>query len=112
MHAKPKTHRLTLITLLIFSLLLGGAGLVLAKGASPKKMAAKQQKAAYKLFKQKCLSCHVSVADPERPGKTRDRWSVVVMHMDQHYVKLNDQEAHRIIDLLFAIRKGMEKDPG
>ncbi|MCF8033205.1 MAG: hypothetical protein K9K66_11710 [Desulfarculaceae bacterium] len=75
-------------------------------------MEAKAQMAAYKVFKQKCLACHDNIADPERPGKTRDGWTIVVKYMDDHYVNLNDQEAGQIIGLLYAIRKGEEKEPG
>ena len=28
----------------------------------------KNHAAAYQVYKQKCLDCHVSVADPEKPG--------------------------------------------
>ncbi|MBU4576842.1 MAG: hypothetical protein KUA39_18180, partial [Desulfarculus sp.] len=76
------------------------------------KMAAKEQKAAYDLYQKKCLSCHLSVADPERSGKTRDEWTLVVRYMDKHYVQLTDEEAAKIIDLLYSIRRGLEKEAG
>ena len=90
------------------------AGLALAMSKDLKKgdPDAKAQKAAYALFKQKCLSCHVSVADPERKGKTKDEWLLVVSFMDKHYVELTDAEAARIVELLFALRRGTEKEAG
>lgn len=106
-----KTYRRIVLALLVCGLVLGAAGLVAAK-VGKAEMAAQEQMAAYKLFNQKCLSCHVSVADPERPGKTRDGWTIVVKYMDDHYVNLSDQEAGKIIDLLYAIRRGEEKEPG
>lgn len=92
-------------------LLLGLAGLGVA-GSKAKKMAAQEQKAAYALYQKRCLSCHLSVADPERSGKTRDEWTLVVRYMNKHYVQLTDEEAAKIIDLLYAIRPGLEKEAG
>ena len=111
--SSPRNSLVRLVILLaVCGLLMGSAGLVAAKGASQQKMAADQQMAAYELYQQKCLSCHDSIADPERPGKTRDGWTVVVRYMKDHYVQLSDQQADQIINLLYAIRKGLEKDPG
>ena len=98
-----------LVLALAAALALAGAGLTWAKKPAP---AAQAQKDAYQLYQSKCLDCHVSVADPERPGKTRDSWAVVVKFMDKHYVNLSDAEADKLVDLLFALRKGLEKDPG
>jgi hypothetical protein len=67
---------------------------------------------AYQLIQQKCTGCHVSVADPERPGKTRDEWFAVVRLMSAHGIGLTDQEVEAIVDHLYAVRRGMEKDPG
>lgn len=48
----------------------------------------------------------------QRPGRTRDGGTVVFRYMDKHYVNLNDAEADLIIELLYSLRRGMEKDPG
>lgn len=84
----------------------------LKKGKKTSAAQAQVQMEAYQLYEQKCLGCHVSIADPERPGKTRDGWTVIVKYMDKHYVDLSDAEAQKIIDLLFALRKGLEREPG
>jgi hypothetical protein len=67
---------------------------------------------AYQLIVQKCTGCHVSVVDPERPGKTRDEWYAVVRLMQSHGFKLTDQETELIVDHLYAVRRGIEKTPG
>lgn len=67
---------------------------------------------AYQLIEQKCTGCHVSVVDPERPGKTRDEWYAVVRLMQSHGFKLTDQETELIVDHLYAVRRGIEKTPG
>jgi hypothetical protein len=67
---------------------------------------------ANKLIAQKCTGCHVSVVDPERPGKTRDEWYAVVRLMEAHGFKLTDQETELIVDHLYAVRRGIEKTPG
>jgi hypothetical protein len=52
------------------------AGIVLAvageKTTTPKKKT--DHKKAFAVYKQKCLLCHDSVADPEKPGRTQDEW--------------------------------------
>lgn len=106
-----KTCRRILLTLVACGLVLGAAGLAPAKPGK-RQMAAEEQMAAYQLYQQKCLACHLSVADPERPGKTRDGWTIVVKYMNDHFVSLNDQEAAQIINLLYALRRGLEKEPG
>jgi hypothetical protein len=67
---------------------------------------------AYKLYQAKCLSCHSSVADPEKPGRTRDGWFVVVNMMHKQGLKVTPDESATIVDFLYAIRKGLEKEPG
>lgn len=114
MQALVKPRRLMALALAA-ALLLTAASLALAKSGDAKKkaaMSAQVQMKAYKLYQAKCLSCHVSVADPERVGKTRDGWTVVVRYMNNHYVKLTDDEAQQIINLLYALRRGLEREPG
>ncbi len=67
---------------------------------------------AYKLYQAKCLSCHASVADPEKPGRTRDGWFVVVNMMHKQGLNVTPEESATIVDFLYAVRKGLEKDPG
>lgn len=67
---------------------------------------------AYKLYQAKCLGCHDSVADPEKPGRTRDGWFVVVNLMHKRGVNVTPDEGSMIVDLLFSLRRGIEKDPG
>ncbi len=67
---------------------------------------------AHQLIREKCTGCHVSVVDPERPGKTRDEWYAVVRLMESHGFKLTDQETELIVDHLYAVRRGVEKTPG
>ncbi len=69
-------------------------------------------KEAYDLYENKCLSCHDSVADPEKPGRTRDGWFVVVNLMHKQGLKLTTDESAVIVELLYSIRRGLEKDPG
>lgn len=104
--------RLLMVVLILIAVLgLCGLAWSMVEMKKPKTPAGKQ-KAAYQLFQKKCLSCHVSVADPERPGKTRDEWVVVVKFMDKHFVNLSDAEADLIIDLLYSLRPGVEKEAG
>ena len=67
---------------------------------------------AYQLYKQKCLGCHDSIADPEKPGQTRDEWHIVVNIMHKHGLDLTDEESEQMIDLLYELRRGLEKDAG
>jgi hypothetical protein len=67
---------------------------------------------AFAIYKNKCLSCHDSVADPEKPGHTRDDWFLKVNIMHGYGLDLTDQEAAAIVDLLYDLRKGLEKEAG
>jgi hypothetical protein len=67
---------------------------------------------AFELYKQKCLGCHDSVADPEKPGRTRDDWHLVVNVMHGYGLELTNDESEMIIDLLYDLRKGLEKEAG
>ncbi|MFZ1414581.1 MAG: hypothetical protein WAS73_08400 [Defluviicoccus sp.] len=63
-------------------------------------------------FNKNCTQCHVSVADPERPGKTRDEWYRIVNLMEGHGLVLTQEEADMIVDLLFKLRTGVEDQAG
>ena len=67
---------------------------------------------AYEVFNQKCTGCHASVADPEKPGKTRDDWHLVINVMHGHGLELTPEQSEMIIDLLYDLRTGMEKEAG
>lgn len=67
---------------------------------------------AYALYQNKCLGCHISVADPERSGRTRDDWHLVVQVMHGYGLDLTNSESDMIIDLLYDLRKGIEKEAG
>jgi hypothetical protein len=67
---------------------------------------------AFKVYSQKCNGCHVSVADPEKPGRTRDDWHIVVNVMHDYGLKLTTDESELIIDLLYKLRQGMEREAG
>lgn len=67
---------------------------------------------AFKIYSKNCLGCHDSVADPEKPGRTRDDWHLVVNVMHGYGMGLSDEESEMIIDLLYDLRKGMEREAG
>ncbi len=70
------------------------------------------RKLEYAVFNKNCTQCHVSVADPERPGKTRDEWYRIVNLMQGHGLVLTQEEADMIVDLLFKLRTGIEEQAG
>ncbi len=90
-------------------LMLGSSSVAMQEVKSSKDM---NYPKAYKLYQQKCLECHVSVADPEKPGRTRDGWYLVVNVMHKYGLDLTDDESCTIIDLLYNLRMGIEKEPG
>lgn len=103
------TRGLARVALLLF------AGAILPTSAAAADKPAKPghpSSKAYQLIVKKCTGCHVSVVDPERPGKTRDEWYAVVRVMQVHGFNLTDQETEAIVDHLYAVRRGIEKTPG
>lgn len=66
----------------------------------------------FQLHNKKCLACHVSVADPERAGRTRDDWHMVMNVMHGYGLDLTKQEAEAITDFLYDLRRGIEKEAG
>jgi hypothetical protein len=105
-------------TVLLIGFLSGALGLLVflqnngavAGDASKQKNLDRMQ--AYQVFQQKCLGCHVSVADPEQPGRTRDDWHLVVNVMHGYGLDLTFEQSEMIIDLLYDLRKGLEKEAG
>jgi len=67
---------------------------------------------AYSVYTKNCMDCHDSIADPEKPGKTRDEWHIVVNVMHQYGLGLTTEESEQIVDLLYDLRKGIEKEAG
>ncbi len=67
---------------------------------------------AHKVYQEKCLGCHDSVADPEKQGRTRDDWHLVVGVMHGYGLDLSTEEGELIIDLLYDLRKGLEREAG
>lgn len=109
MRTKPRWSKKVVIpVVLVFAaaciLLFGGPGIA--------EQGAKAQQKAYAVYTQKCLGCHASVADPERPGRTRDDWHLVVHVMHDYGTDMSDQESAMIVDLLYSLRKGMEREAG
>lgn len=87
----------------------GSNSIAMQETKSGKKMTHEK---AYALYQSKCLGCHISVADPEKTGRTRDDWHLVVQVMHQYGLGLTDVESDMIIDLLYDLRKGMEREAG
>lgn len=67
---------------------------------------------AYKVYQKKCVRCHVSVADPEKPGRTRDDWHLIVNVMHDYGLDLTTNQSEQIIDLLYELRRGLEREAG
>jgi hypothetical protein len=67
---------------------------------------------AYQVYQAKCTGCHDSVANPELPGRTRDDWHLVVNVMHGYGLGLTIEESDMIIDLLYDLRKGLEREAG
>ncbi|MDW7646505.1 MAG: hypothetical protein SCI25_15890 [Desulfuromonadales bacterium] len=74
---------------------------------------AKSVKEGYALNNKYCVSCHDSVANPERAGFTRDTWHLIIKVMHKHGLeKLSSEETETLIDYFYTIRKGIENQPG
>ena len=104
---RSETLPITLITvtLLVVFLVVGSHVL-----AGEKKRVDHQR--VFTVYTQKCLGSHDSVADPEKPGRTRDGWHLVVNIMNGYGLGLTDQETELITDLLYDLRWGIEGEPG
>jgi len=106
--------RLIIVGLVCSAFLLGG---ILLQGsdtiAGQKKSVKKEgQIKAFKIYQKRCLGCHDSVADPEKPGRTRDDWHLIVNIMHDYGLDLNDKQSEQIIDLLYDLRRGLEREAG
>lgn len=77
-------------------------------------MDAKEQMQGYALHNQHCLSCHDSVADPEKPGFTQDTWFLIINIMHDKYgmESLSVEDKGKLTDYLYTIRKGIEREAG
>jgi len=108
-----------LLGLTVITFLAGGMLMVDSKGIAMQDtmtLAKAGKKAdfekAFTVYTQKCNGCHVSVADPEKPGRTRDEWHIVVNVMHDYGLDLTNEESELIIDLLYKLRRGMEREAG
>ena len=82
-------------------------------GAAETKKVTVDLKKGYQLANKRCTSCHDSVANPEAGGKTRDEWLIVIEIMHKKFqVKMNNDEQELLVNYFYAVRKGLEKDPG
>ena len=75
-------------------------------GHSPQKLAHEK---AFKVYREKCLGCHDSVADPEKPGMSRHDWTLVVNVMHGYGLFMTALEREMVVDLLHNLRKAPEK---
>ncbi len=102
--------------LLLFCIVFLFAGIIPALAADKTVPSHSKKKTDHKLafavYKQKCLMCHDSVADPERPGRTKDEWLLVLKTMHGYGLDLTPEQTEQIGGLLYDLRKGMEKQPG
>jgi uncharacterized membrane protein len=54
-----------------------------------------------------------SVADPEKPGFTRDTWHLIINIMHKNGMeKLSDEDKGALVDYFYMIRKGLERSAG
>jgi len=111
MRLKVKWLRVSVGWLCAF-LLLGGMGLMVSQGMAKQSEKSMAHQKAFKIYTKKCLGCHDSVADPEKAGRTRDDWHLVVNVMHGYGMDLSDDEADAIVDLLYDLRRGMEREAG
>ena len=81
--------------------------------ASSYAMSAKEQMQGYALNNAHCISCHDSVADPEKPGFTRDTWHLIINIMHKNGMeKLSPEDNGALVDYFYMIRKGLEREAG
>jgi uncharacterized protein YxeA len=82
--------------------------------ASAYAMDAKEQMQGYALHNQYCLSCHDSVADPEKPGFTQDTWFLIINIMHEKYgmQSLPADDKGKLTEYLYTIRQGIEREAG
>lgn len=106
---KPVWVLVSMLFLIAGVLMFTDAGV--AKQATKAEKQAMQMK-AFAVYQNKCLTCHDSVADPEKPGRTRDDWHLVVQVMHRYGLDLTAEESEMIIDLLYDLRQGMEREAG
>lgn len=88
-------------------------GLSILLGSNSFALDVRSVKDGYELNKKYCVSCHDSVANPERDGFTRDSWHLILNLMHKHGLqKLSNEETEALIDYFYTIRKGMENQAG
>ena len=109
-----KKNRLWRVSITCFCtvLMLGSMCVLVNQGLAKQSQKGMDHQKAFELYAKKCLGCHDSVADPEKPGRTRDDWHLVVNVMHGYGMEMTADEGEIIIDLLYDLRKGMEREAG
>ena len=107
----PVFRRLSFTIVPLLSIFILVTGLLYYSSASAK-MKKGDYISAYKVYQKKCLLCHDSIADLEKPGRTKDDWRLVVETMHGYGLGLTQPETDLIIELLYDLRKGIEKQAG
>ena len=64
--------------------ILGGICVLTNQGVAEQSKKSVAYEKAFAMYTKKCLGCHDSVADPEKPGRTRDDWHLVVNVMHKY----------------------------
>lgn len=112
MFIPKRSHRLTWTAVVCIT----GLFLVFGGGGNAKEGKEGQKRIdhikSYQTYQKRCLGCHDSVAGPEKSGRTRDEWHIVVNVMHGYGLKLTPAETEAITDLLYDLRRGIEKDAG
>jgi hypothetical protein len=98
--------------LLSVCVLVSGIGIIVDSGMAKESQKRALHKEAFAMYTKKCLGCHDSIADPEKPGRTRDDWVLVVNVMHGYGLDMTIEESGMIVDLLYDLRKGMEREAG
>jgi hypothetical protein len=106
---KKRSVIVALVALLSFAS--GSLAMDVSLGKAPPSKKASFAK-AYQLYQAKCTTCHEGVADPDKPGKTRDEWHIVIKLMHDLGLDLSEAEAETLVDYFFTIRTGTEKEAG
>ena len=111
MKGKKTLWRISATWLCVF-IMLGSLCVLVNQGLAKQSQKSMTHEKAFALYAKKCLGCHDSVADPEKPGRTRDDWHLVVNVMHGYGMEMTADEGEIIIDLLYDLRKGMEREAG
>jgi len=73
-------------------------------GAVEPNLIAKSMQEAFLIFRKHCVQCHNSVADPEKPGRTRAHWYAIINLMKDHGLEISQKDADIIANHLYNLR--------